>query len=102
MGQPAVCITKPGLVAAGVNFPQLFDANAVSFAGRGRASSLNLAMSCLPKWPRAPSANTVYLPSSSMPSWKLSVRFAVFAHAHVAGGHAFDSSRRRRKALRPR
>jgi hypothetical protein len=44
-----------------------------SFADRARASSSKRAISCLPRWPRAPSANSVYFACSSMPGWKLSV-----------------------------
>ncbi|MCY1234239.1 hypothetical protein D9M72_468150 [compost metagenome] len=36
-------------------------------------SSLNFSISCLPRWPRAPSAKMVYLACNSMPSWKFSV-----------------------------
>jgi len=41
--------------------------------GSAFASSLNFEISWRPRWPRQPSANSVYFACSSMPSWKFSV-----------------------------
>jgi hypothetical protein len=56
-------------------------------AARVLASSENFAISCLVRLPRAPSANSVYLPRSSMPRVK-NPWLAVLGDAHVAGRDA--------------
>ena len=79
---PALCGACPARPATALS------ARCRISAARGRPTRSNLAMSCLPRLPRAPSANSVYLARSSMPRVKPALRLAVFADAHVAGGDA--------------
>ena len=72
-----------------IDLPQLLDADAV-FLRLAPFVSLKRAIICLDSEPRAPSANIVYLPRNSMPRVKDSLRLAVAADAHVAGGDAED------------
>ena len=70
MGQPTVCITRPGswsdLSISQISFnPIPYD------CGSELERRLNFRTSCFVRWPWQPSANTVALACSSMPRWKV-------------------------------
>ena len=59
-----------------------------NFCGSRPSARSNFAINCLPRLPRAPSANSVYFARNSMPRVKAVLRLAILADAHVAGGDA--------------